>query len=403
MKFYYLGQVSMANRGCEALIRSNTKIIRERYPDATFLCPSHDPALDRNQWPDAEQHGIRFVHVPAFPTPLKIYGRLFKAMPFLRHLGMLPISFDADAARQLQDVDAVLMTGGDIISLEYGLNTLYFWAGLVDAAHRMGKPTHLLAASVGPFTKDPLTEKHLVAHLKRYTTISVRETASFDYLTGLGIENVKLVADPAFVLDPEPFDTVAIMPEGREYLGFNVSPLVRKFRADDASRAEFDEGIRAFLRKVVAQTDLSVMLVPHVDPLSGKDDNSDRAYMQALMVGLEDLGTRLAMTPDLLNASQIKYVLGKCSAFIGARTHATIGAISQKVPTLSIAYSVKALGINKDLFGNLDYVLPTPEVTEQTLWDGLSLLRTNKNSIEDQLTLKLPVWKQRARESIYAL
>lgn len=66
MKFYYLGQVSMANRGCEALIRSNTKIIREKYPEAQFLCPSHDAALDRKQWPNAEEHGISFVPVPDF-------------------------------------------------------------------------------------------------------------------------------------------------------------------------------------------------------------------------------------------------------------------------------------------------------------------------------------------------
>lgn len=398
MKFYYLGQVSMANRGCEALIRSNTKIIREKYPEAQFLCPSHDAALDRKQWPNAEEHGISFVPVPDFPTPLKVYGRLFKAVPAIRNLGALPIQFDSKSRALLADVDAVLMTGGDIISFDYGLNALYFWAGLVDAAHRMGKPTHLLAASVGPF-KDPLTERQMIDHLKRYTTISVRETASFDYLKSLGITNVYLVADPAFVLDAEEFDTSGFMAQGNEWLGFNVSPLVRKFRVDDASREAFDNDIKAFIRRVVTETSLSVIMIPHVDPLTGTWDNSDRAYMSRLIQGMEDLGPRISMTPDLLNASQIKHVLSKCRYFMGARTHATIGALSKGVPTLSIAYSVKALGINRDLFGSTDYVLPTPDVSATTLWDSLQMLQREEDVIKAKLAEKIPVWKLRARES----
>lgn len=403
MKFYYLGQISMANRGCEALIRSNTRIIRERHPGATLLCPSENIALDQRQWPDAADHGIEFVPIPPFPVPLKIYGRLYSALPAIRNLGMLPIGVDAQTRAILEGVDGVLMTGGDIISLDYGLNALYYWAGLVDAAHRMGKPTHLLAASVGPFTKDPLTEKHMISHLKRYTSISVRETASLDYLSGLGIGNVKLVADPAFVMEPEPFATAAFMPEGRDYLGFNVSPLVRKFRTDDASRKAFDDGIVAFLRRVATETGLSVMLIPHVDPLSGHWDNSDRQYMLALQAQLADLGDRIGMTPDLLNAAQIKHVLGKCRYFMGARTHATIGAISQQVPTLSIAYSVKAVGINKDLFGNTDYVLPTPDTSAETLWAGYRLLEADEGKIKALLVERLPVWRQNARKSVEQL
>lgn len=44
---------------------------------------------------------------------------------------------------------------------------------------------------------------------------------------------------------------------------------------------------------------------------------------------------------------------------IAARTHASIAAYSQAVPTLVVGYSVKALGIATDLFGTSDnYVIP---------------------------------------------
>lgn len=403
MRFFFVGQQSMANRGCEALVRSNTQLIRERHPTARFLCPTADMERDLRQWPAAESQGIDFIPMPRFPNALKIWGRIFKAVPRARVLGVLPLRFDASTRRHLAEADAVLMTGGDIVSLEYGLNTLYYWTGIVDAAHRMGKPTHLLAASVGPFTSDPLTERHMIAHLNRYDSITVRETASLEYLKGLGLRDVQLVADPAFVLNAAPFDVAAMFDEGRDTIGLNVSPLVRKFRPDEASRRDFDEGIKNFIRRLLKASDDNVLLIPHVDPLTGVWENSDRAYMGHLLAELGDVGSRVRITPDLLNAAQIKHVLGCCRYFIGARTHATIGAISQGVPTLSIAYSVKALGINNDLFGSTRYVLPTPDVSEETLSAGLALLRADELAIKALLVEKLPIWKERAREGVATL
>lgn len=402
MKFYYLGQTSFGNRGCEALIRSNTKIIREAYPGSTFLCPSFHPELDARQWPDAAEHGVQFVQAPQYPIVLKVWNRILRAAPQAHGwLAPPPFSPDAQTRALFAGVDAVLMTGGDIVSLDYELFSLHFWTGLVDAATRMGKPVHLLAASVGPFAKDPVTERRMVAHLKRYTTISVRETATQSYLDGLGVSNVQLVADPAFVLDPQPWDLSGVIAGGRDHVGLNVSPLVRATRKDEASRTAFDEEVKAFMRDIAARGEHDLVLVPHVDPLDGPGANSDRAYIQGLLDGLEPaVRARVRITPDLLNAAQIKYLLGKCRYFIGARTHATVGAISQNVPTTSIAYSVKALGINRDLFGSTKYVLPTPEVTASSLKAALAVLKADEGEIKSLLNQRLPEWRERARQGV---
>ena len=403
MKFYYAGQTAFGNRGCEALIRSHSKIIREIDPTATFLCPSFDAAADARQWPNAAASGVEFVSTAPYPTSLKLWNRVTKSLPWTRSfLAPLPFTPDASTISMLKSVDVVLMSGGDIVSLDYDLFSLHYWAGLVDAAARLGKPVHLLAASVGPFSKDPITERQMVAHLKRYTSITVRETASLAYLQSLGVEGSRLVADPAFVLDPEPWDVSDVINEGRDHVGFNVSPLVRAVRADEQSRERFDSEIKAFIKAVVERGDEDVVLIPHVDPLGGSPgNNSDRAYMGGLLEGLEpQVRTRVRITPDLLNAAQIKYLLGKCRYFIGARTHATIGAISQRVPTVSIAYSVKALGINKDLFGSTKYVLPTPDVSAATLGEALELLRAEEVETQALLAEKLPTWRDRARSGI---
>jgi polysaccharide pyruvyl transferase WcaK-like protein len=45
------------------------------------------------------------------------------------------------------------------------------------------------------------------------------------------------------------------------------------------------------------------------------------------------------------NVNEIKYVIGMCDFFIGSRMHACVGAISQAIPAVSIAYSDKFVGV----------------------------------------------------------
>lgn len=49
------------------------------------------------------------------------------------------------------------------------------------------------------------------------------------------------------------------------------------------------------------------------------------------------------------NQNEIKYLIGRCDFFIGARMHACIAALSQCIPTVSIAYSDKFIGVMKSI------------------------------------------------------
>ena len=95
-----------------------------------------------------------------------------------------------------------------------------------------------------------------------------------------------------------------------------------------------------------------------------------------------------------LNAAQIKQVISECRFFLGARTHATIAALSSVVPTVSIAYSAKAKGINQDLYGHQDAVLESAEVNQTSLLDSLKWLRTNEQELREQLIQRLVAVKE---------
>lgn len=381
-------------------MRSVTGLVREQIPGAQFLVPSHDPLRDGAQWPDMAASGCQFVPAPQRSSRIKWWNRVITRVPAALPLWEPQYTPDARVMSDFAQCDGVLMIGGDVISLDYGPGSLFLWSGLMDAARRSGRPTMLFAASVGPFHANPVVERYMVNHLRRYSAISVRESASLAYLQSLGLDNAMLVADPAFRLQPEsvtleaPFDQA-----GDGVLAFNISPLVNEsWQKRNPGKSLLDE-CAAFLQRVLTQTGLTVALLPHVDPLDGKDNNSDSHFMASLLDKLGGTTSRLALVRRGLNAAQIKHVVGASRFLIAARTHATVAGWSQHVPTISIAYSVKALGLNQDLFDSRDYVLETPKVERESLWASYQLLLEREQGLREHLAQRIPQWRTNAGKS----
>jgi len=374
-RFYLSAQRTFENRGCEAIVRSTVNALHRQFGDIHVLVPSDNLARDAEQWPEAPGHGVELVpaYTPAHTRYWVHSQRL--PIPMLKRAGW-PFPFPRWFRDQIDSVDAVLSIGGDNYSLDYRLPSQLM--GMDALAMDMGKPVFLWGASVGPFER----ERHFVAtireHLSRLRQIYVRESVSYRYLTEtLSLENVGLMVDPAFTLVPQVTDCSPWWPEdaGSGIAGLNISPLIERYRQSGQDLAS-EAGL--FVRALVEEKGYGVLLVPHVVPFSGRQKNNDEAYMARILQACSDLAPRVSMSPSNLNASQLKYVISRLRFFIGARTHATIAALSSGVPTVSIAYSVKAVGINRDLFGDEPVVLPTPEVSRVSLMDRLTHLEAHE-------------------------
>ncbi|HEY1138603.1 MAG TPA: polysaccharide pyruvyl transferase family protein [Lysobacter sp.] len=394
MKTFYLsGQRTFGNRGCEAIVRSTVALLRAQCGDVEVLVPSLDIERDRAQWPDAADHGVRFVraYMPRIAGYWVHLQRL--PVPFLKR-ARWPFPMPSWLRQQLAAVDAVLAVGGDNYSLDYRIPSPVM--GLDRYAMDLGKPVILWGASVGPFDREPGFVPAVKGHLARMNFIAVRESASYRYLTEkLGLGNVVLMADPAFMLGRETIDYTRFWPRcPNGVLGVNISALIERYkRPEQDLRAEVAE----FIRRAVRDYGLGVLLVPHVNPLQGEHNGGDATYMADLMERLQDLGDRVTMMPHELNAAQIKYVISQLRFFVGARTHSTIAALSSGVPTVSIAYSVKARGINRDLFGNEDAVLPTTELSADRLQRSLDWLIQEERLLQETLARRIPELQEQAK------
>lgn len=254
---------------------------------------------------------------------------------------------------------------------------------------KAGAKTVLWGCSIEP---DLLKEPEIVDDMKRYTLITPRESITEIALKDAGItENVKYFPDPAFFLQPEE----TLLPDrfaAGKTIGINVSPMiVRHEKVDGITIRNY----RELMEHILEDKNNSIALIPHVM----WKNNDDRLALEELYRGYEK-DERVILFPDM-PCQKIKYVISKCRAFIGARTHATIAAYSSCVPTLVVGYSVKALGIARDLFGGEEnYVLPVQSLEEAgELIRAYDWMMEREGEIRGRLENVMPEYCARAGEA----
>jgi len=362
----FVGNGPYLNRGCEAIVRGTMVILRHTLPQLpqVYAGVMGPPVLVAEQAAAETDAAIKTFAV----TP---YGPRGSAKWFAaqanRRCGAHFQPHTWDLRPYISKARAAIELGGDNYSLDYGRPTRF--VAMDRRLQRSGMPVFIWGASVGPLSTDPAYELEIMAHLKTITGIFVRESETAAYLAANGVvANVHLTADPAFLMEPvQPPALPADCEPQPKTIGVNLSPLVGQFRKpglSPSSRPWLDECVA--LVGGLLEYGWPILLVPHVE--STVPTACDFAFLRAVAQGVNTAtGVSLAVLPESLSAAQIKWVISKCDLFVGARTHATIAAFSTGVPTLSIGYSLKARGINRDLFGHLDYCLPVAELSKHTL------------------------------------
>lgn len=394
-RFLFVGNGPYRNRGCEAIVRGTMAILSDEFgPDVTAqagvmaapttVAPQQAAETDRRVTNFAVSHvGARLSRKWWMAQADKRLGT--QTSPHLR-----------DLAGRFDGARAALQLGGDNYSLDYGRPSDHMAIDRFLLAR--GIPVVLWGASVGPFDTDPAFAPVIHDHLRRLTAIFVRETASQTYLARHGVaENVHLVADPAFVMAPmaprDPAVRAMVRPGS---IGINISPLVARF-SDAGSVAAWRDRAAAMILAVAQSCQRPILLVPHVG--SPKPDEDDYAFMASLrdMVA-PAAGVPVDLVPPL-SAAELKWLIARCDAFAGARTHATIAALSSGVPTLSLGYSIKAVGINQDIFGHQDFCQAVRQVTAADVARILSDMLRDGDAIRTTLAARLPEIRNRARQA----
>lgn len=378
MKIMMFAHGGSLNRGCEAIVRSSTTIIKEKINGAKIYLASQKPETDKiltklDGIYDGSDCSIKKYSYDWWLSSLKV--KFFNDESYA--LGKIY----QNTIQHINDMDVYLSIGGD----NYCYGEQPGWYEIDKRVKEKGKKLVLWGCSIG---EEDMSARKL-EDLKLFDLILARETLTYHLLKSKGLTNVKLCADPAFTMEKEELELLEGWQKGNT-VGLNFSPLV--WKRNEKSQA----AVRDLINHILNVTDMTIALTPHVIV----DGNNDYEVLYKYYEEFKDTG-RVIILPDHLNAIQYKGYIARMRFFIGARTHATIAAYSNYVPTMVLGYSVKSKGIARDLFGEEKLVLGIEEISNSyKLKASFDEMIREEKEIRQKLQQSIPHIKQMSYRAV---
>ncbi|RTY92304.1 polysaccharide pyruvyl transferase family protein [Flavobacterium sp. GT3R68] len=365
------------NRGCEALVRSCTQIVKRSIADSKLYLASFDPESDSHLQGleyvcDMSASKIKKVSIDYLIAAIQ-HKILKKDTYALRKMNHKIID-------QIPKMDVFLSIGGDAYC--YGEQPERYEVNR--NIKKAGKKLILWGCSIG---EEDITTDNL-ADLKSFDLIIARESLTYNMLKSKGLNNVKLCSDGAFLLEKEELALPKGWQEGNT-IGINYSPLVYSKNKNSLV------AIQNLIQHILDTTDMTIAFTPHVT----ENHTNDYTILSQLFEQYNN-SNRVLLLPDNLNAIQYKGYIARMRFFIGARTHATIAAYSNAVPTMVLGYSVKSKGIAKDIFGEEKLVLSIDEISDSNkLISKFEEMKNEEVELKHKLQQEIPKIKIIAQEA----
>ncbi len=284
--------------------------------------------------------------------------------------------------------------GGDSFSDIYGMGRFLLgffmaWSVILVRGEMVQFPQ-----TYGPF-KSPLARWLARFLLIRSSMVIARDERSRKVaqdLLGDGYE-VHLSPDVAFSLAATRPETISLepalpSPATRGVIGLNVNGLMYHGGYTRANMFGLKLNYAAFLTDLVKallnEHDGELWLVPHTFASPGdveSDQDASRCLRESLPPALQ---ARVRIVVAEYDHHDIKGVIGGFDFFVGSRMHACIAALSQGVPCVGVAYSMKFEGVFESV-GMGEWVVDGREVENAAAVARVLSLYRERNGVRAML------------------
>lgn len=292
---------------------------------------------------------------------------------------VLPIKALRSKIRQtIPWIDAILsarlvgdVRGGDSFSDIYGLKRFIMaFIPVYSVILLKGGVVHF-PQTYGPF-KTRIARIMAGYLLRRSSTAYARDSESRDIAQKLVGEKlpVGLSPDVAFALHPvlpEPLLTTPPF-EGAlpgVVIGINVNGLMYfggyTGRNEFGLKLDYREFVSSLVIRLLDEHPGELLMVPHTFAKAGDPESDNEASRQVREDLPPELRSRVRIVTGDYDAHELKGIIGQCDFFIGSRMHSCIAALSQGVPCVGVAYSMKFSGVFESV-GLKEWVVDGREV-----------------------------------------
>lgn len=389
MKYAFYSHGGSQNHGCEAIVRTLSKMIKDEKPDSYIKLYSFRKDEDEKAgFPLIDE--IEELDFSAVPKKISLSDRIKLSLYSKQSQKKADEFFFSIPCRKpsLKKNDVYISVGGD----NYCYGDGHAAKAMNNTLRSMGKKTVLWGCSIG---KDNLTPDK-IEDLKSFDLIVARESFTYNALVESGIDrNTVFYPDSAFLLpaDKKMNETFEVK---EHTIGINISNFVYPKKSDETRPSK--KAVFSLIRYIIDETDLNILLIPHVTR-----GNRDCAILAEIYENFKC--ERIGLVSGEYSASEYKSIISRCEVFIGARTHATIAAYSSCVPALVLGYSVKSKGIAKDIFGTYEgYVVPVKDLSDSAGFiETFKEFYSKNDEIRKYLQNFMPDYISKAENSIKEL
>jgi polysaccharide pyruvyl transferase WcaK-like protein len=406
------------NLGVSVLAAGALRCILHKFPDAIITQFDYAQQGYAFQFPyTGREVNIRFTNIRFskklyLPNNIAVLLVLAMASRVLRPLAGLRrwLLFHNWSLKQLQEADLVVsLAGGDSFSDIYGLRRLVYISLPQILALLLNRRLILLPQTIGPFEQQ-ISRRIARFVLNRAELIYCRDRMSEKatrHLLGVNDTDTKLrfCYDVGFDVTPKrpKHFTIAGLPSqktGDEVLvGFNVSGLLAMGGYSQNNMfglsISYEQLVLRLISFMIEEHSATVLLIPHVFGTSGENDVAACEHIFSLLRGKHEGKIGLLLGVDAYN--EVKHVIGTCDFFIGSRMHACIGALSQSVPAVSIAYSDKFAGVMESI-GVPDLVVDPRVKNEEQILRAVGRAFQQRLLVREELNARMPLVKQTIQE-----
>lgn len=270
--------------------------------------------------------------------------------------------------------------GGDSFSDIYGLKRLVEGSIPPWTALLLRRPLVQFPQTYGPFKT---RTARVVARflLRRSAVIIARDRASRTVAEALvdRSQTVLLSPDVAFALEAIRPRSVTIEPRDDGLLasrpiGINVNGLMYRGGYDRRNmfglKLEYPSFLTALVTRVLRETEATVLLIPHTWAPTQDVESDNQAALELRNSLPDSLRDRVRLVAAEYDAHEIKWIIGQCRFVVAARMHACIAALSQGIPAVGVAYSMKFRGVFETV-GMEDWVIDGRSTGNEAALDAI--------------------------------
>lgn len=288
---------------------------------------------------------------------------------------------------EIKGLDLFILGGGGILYDAHASTYLRE----VQIAESLNVPVMVYAVGAGPL-EEPAAQRLVQQCLEGAAAVTVREREAQRVLENAGVHrDIVLAADPAFLLDPEPFPEDAFERKGLREVKHLVVVSVREPgpAAPHIKEEQYHSMLAYAADYMVDRLDAELVFVP-MEP--GVLDTQQAYGVMSRMA----YARRSTVLRGDYTSSQLLGLAGHAVFAVGMRLHFLIFAALQGVPFVALPYAGKVMGLLEMLHMP---ALPMEEVNTGQLIAHIDRSWDQRPRLKAHIDRALPAVKERARES----